>query len=332
MMKKYDLVLTGLLITVISLSSIILVRTKASERVILKNIDTFRSELAAVTRKMSSQEAALSSLVKGNGEMTKELIEKFNMQLGEEISMLAKSSEGKNRQLSSSINTIQSLNEAEAEKLRKLLILYIDEAKNNNARNNLALTDKYFDNINKKIDQNKIDTDLKIEEMTKLLLRNEKNNKDLFSTFRMQLKAAVSELSKNGKADTGMSGNELNAIDRTAENDAVNQQLNTEGKVDFNKKNFTEARNLFQKVLNTDPKNTEALLYYHAALYYQNPGDESSFFAIKKSLGSILEGNECTKDQKRIILPVLLGISIEEGNKIMEDKYRTAIKLLKEEN
>jgi tetratricopeptide (TPR) repeat protein len=102
-------------------------------------------------------------------------------------------------------------------------------------------------------------------------------------------------------------------INTTVETDNFLQQLLAEGFTKYQKENYSEALKLYKQILEIDDSNTEALCYYNASLYYQNPGDGSIFSEIKNDLIPLLEAKVLSKEEELTALNILIGIGLEEG-------------------
>ncbi|MCD6397839.1 MAG: hypothetical protein J7L71_09890, partial [Spirochaetaceae bacterium] len=82
--------------------------------------------------------------------------------------------------------------------------------------------------------------------------------------------------------------------------------------------------------LDIDSDNKEALCYFNASLYFQNPGDGSNFTGIKNDLIPLLEGNTLANEEERTALNVLIGISREEGKADSLQKYQDALHIFED--
>lgn len=122
----------------------------------------------------------------------------------------------------------------------------------------------------------------------------------------------------------------LLVINALIESDNLTQQLLDEGSIEYEKEDFTAAVKVYKKILELNSSNKEALCFYNASLYYQNPGDGTTFPGIKNNLIPLLEGTTLTNDEKETALNVLLGISREEGNADSLKQYQHLLQLLEE--
>ena len=116
------------------------------------------------------------------------------------------------------------------------------------------------------------------------------------------------------------------------ESDFLLQTLLDQGFSTYSNNDFTKAVKIYKKILDIDSDNKEALCYFNASLYFQNPGDESNFFKIKKALLPLLETKTLSSDQKLTTLNVLIGISREEGDSAFIKQYQDDLQELEEEN
>ncbi len=112
---------------------------------------------------------------------------------------------------------------------------------------------------------------------------------------------------------------------RTVETDYSKQQLLKKGRAKYGDKDFTVSGKIYKRVLDIDSNDTEAILYYNASLYYQNPGDESNFPGIKKNLIPLIQSGELTAGEKKTALEVLAGINREAGDAESLEKYQRAL-------
>ncbi len=101
----------------------------------------------------------------------------------------------------------------------------------------------------------------------------------------------------------------------TVESDFLLQTLLDQGFSKYSDKNFAEAVKIYIKVLDIDSKNREAVCYFYASLYYQNPGDSTHYSDIKNSLTPLLETDVLSEEEESTVLTILKGISLEEGNR-----------------
>lgn len=101
----------------------------------------------------------------------------------------------------------------------------------------------------------------------------------------------------------------------TVEADFLIQVLLNQGFLKYSNKIFTEAVKIYKEVLDLDSKNREALCYFYASLYYQNPGDSSHYLDIKNNLTPLLEAAILTEEEESTVLNILKGISLEEGSR-----------------
>ncbi len=115
------------------------------------------------------------------------------------------------------------------------------------------------------------------------------------------------------KVKTKNAAERLLIVNALVESDGPLQQFLSEGFIEYKKEDFTAAVKIYKKILYIDPSNTEALCYFNASLYYQNPADGSSLPGIKNDLIPLLEEKVLTKDEELTALNVLAGISREEG-------------------
>lgn len=122
----------------------------------------------------------------------------------------------------------------------------------------------------------------------------------------------------------------LIAVNALVESEVLMQQYLSEGSFEYENENFTEAINVYKKIIDIDPTNAEAICYFNASMYFQNPGDGSNFPGIKKDLIFFLEGNTLTYDEERTTLNVLIGIGMEEGDLPSLEIYRDALHQLED--
>ncbi len=203
------------------------------------------------------------------------------------------------------------------------------------------------------------------ENLVTLVQENQQNTKETISGFSLHLNEKITELSKdaekrNRKFDIAffdlrkssrMEIDEVKSLitfyieevknKKTAENllflntlvesDIQIQQLLNEGSVKYRDEDFTAAVKVYRKILDIDPFNVEAICYFNASLYYQNPGDESNFSGIKNDLILLLKENVLTKDEELTVLNVLVGIKREEGNADSLIQYQDFLQKLAED-
>ena len=217
-----------------------------------------------------------------------------------------------------------------------------------------------FNEINKKLES--------ISKQTKNLItsiqKNQLNTEKIVSGFSLQINNKITELSEAADTQAGILGTALDevrtssllqieevksliasyteevknkkasenllVVNALVESDILIQQLLSEGSVEYGEEDFTAAVKVYRNVLDIDPSNAEALCYFNASLYYQNPGDESKFSGLKKNLIPLLEGNLFPGDKELSALNVLLGISREEGDSVSIKQYQDALKKLEE--
>ena len=121
-------------------------------------------------------------------------------------------------------------------------------------------------------------------------------------------------------------------VNNMVESDISIHNLLRKGSINYKKEEFTEAVVVYKNILDIDPSNTEAICYFNASLYYQNPGDESNFSGIKNDLVLLLKENVLTKDEELTVLNVLIGIKREEGNADSLIQYQDALQKLAEDS
>ncbi len=117
----------------------------------------------------------------------------------------------------------------------------------------------------------------------------------------------------------------------TAETDIELYQLLNESFTMYQAENFTAAIKTYKNVLDIYPSNSEALCYFNASLYYQNPGDIDNFFTIKRDLVPLLERENLSVDEERTALNVLKSIAMEGGDSALQIEYQNALTQLKGE-
>jgi len=122
-----------------------------------------------------------------------------------------------------------------------------------------------------------------------------------------------------------------NNENKIIESDFLLHTLLVQGFSTYSNNDFTKAVKIYKEILDIDSENKEALCYFNASLYYQNPGDESNFFKIKKAL-LLLETKKLSDDKKLTVLNVLIGISREEGDSASIKQYKDALQELEEGN
>ena len=105
------------------------------------------------------------------------------------------------------------------------------------------------------------------------------------------------------------------------ESDNLIQQLLSEGFTKYNNGEFTKSLGIYKKILDINTSNTEALCYYNASLFYQNPGDGSNYYSMKKDLVPLLEAGNLPVEMEKTILNLFIGINMEEGNSYQSEKY-----------
>ena len=97
----------------------------------------------------------------------------------------------------------------------------------------------------------------------------------------------------------------------TDDNPAI-KDLYAEGKALFQAARYSDSIDLYKRLLILDSTSTEAIVYYNASLFYLNPGDESNYYRIRKSLESALTKQDCREDLQQIIRGVYRSISRED--------------------
>ena len=130
------------------------------------------------------------------------------------------------------------------------------------------------------------------------------------------------EMKKNILEGAVPVGVDPSADGKLVEQDYRKQKLLTEGKNLYGRGAFGKSASVYRKVIALDPAATNAIIYYSASLYYQNPGDESTYHTAKKNLVPLLETKDLPAGEKRIILDVLAGISREEGDTASLGRYQ----------
>ena len=163
--------------------------------------------------------------------------------------------------------------------------------------------------------------DKKNQNLLNNILDTENDNKKLIEQIHLILDSYITE------AD-----NTDNNENRIIESDFLLQTLLDQGFLTYSNNDFTEAVKIYKKILDIDSDNKEALCYFNASLYFQNPGDESNFFKIKKRLIPLFETKTLLDDKKLTALNVLIGISREEGNADSLKHYQDSLLMLKEDN
>lgn len=101
----------------------------------------------------------------------------------------------------------------------------------------------------------------------------------------------------------------------TVESDLLVQTLFDKGLKKYSNKEYTGAVKIYKEILDINPNNKEAIFYFYASLYYQNPGDSTHYSNIKDNLAPLLEADILTKEEESTVLNILKGISLEEGNR-----------------
>ncbi len=123
-------------------------------------------------------------------------------------------------------------------------------------------------------------------------------------------------------------GREVNktAVNKIVENDYKKQQLMEEGTALYSREEYGKSAKLFNRILNNDPEDQHAAVYYWASVFRQNPGDESSFTGIKKNLMPLIGSKQLGREEEYTVLEVLAGISREQDNKADEERYGNLLK------
>ncbi len=212
---------------------------------------------------------------------------------------------------------------------------------------------KNLDSIFKQIENNKINTDLKTKNLLTFVQQNQLHTEEILSGYNLQLDTKIIQLSKDSdkqRRSLGIALDEVRSlilleieevknkkavenllsVNALVESDNSTQQLLGEGSLKYKDEDFTAAVKVYKKVLDIDSSNKKALCYFNASLYYQNPGDGSTFPGIKNDLIPLLEENALTIDEKVTALNVLIGISREEGNAAPLKQYQDALQQLEE--
>ncbi len=170
--------------------------------------------------------------------------------------------------------------------------------------------------------EEKIVEKILIVENTVLKLERQYFNR--IKKFKIEIVSSLDQIN----ADVHFNGKIHREDWKIAESDSTINKLLQKGKMLYEKKEFTEAKPEYKKILTLNPGQKEALIYYNASLYYLNPGDESTFPGIKKRLVPLIEEKDLGGEGKRTVFTVLLGISREDGDRASEKKYEAALKHL----
>ncbi len=179
---------------------------------------------------------------------------------------------------------------------------------------------------------------LEINKSLNIVQEKQVNLETLISKLDLQVNGTITELSNNSDKQNKILNISINGVknlitsyteelknkniserlvvvNALVESDSLVQQLLGDGALKYRAGNFTEAIQIYKKILDIDASNIEAVCFYNASLYYQNPGDSSIFSGIKTNLIPLLEDQAFTKNQERTALSILEGISMEEGIK-----------------
>jgi tetratricopeptide (TPR) repeat protein len=215
-----------------------------------------------------------------------------------------------------------------------------------------------FNEINKKLESISRQT----ENLVTLVKENHLNTKETISGFSLHINEKITELSKDAEEqirniDTTLlricssnfkeiekvkslitfyteevknkkAAEHLLFVNTLVESDNSTQQLLGEGFLKYQEEDFTASIKIYKKILAIDFSNKEALCFFNASLYYQNPGDRTIFPGIKKDLIPLLKEKTLTKDEAATALNVLIGISREEGNADSLKQYQGALQQL----
>ncbi len=194
----------------------------------------------------------------------------------------------------------------------------------------LILVQKNQLNLEEKISKYNLQLNKKITELTK---ETEEGNRNLGitlikagSSYLTEIEEVKSLIVFNTEAVNNKNAAEqLFRINALVEADNLIQQLLDEGALKYRGEDFTAAIKVYEKILDIDPSNTEALCYFNASLYYQNPGDGSNFPSMKSDLIPLVEEGELVGENKRNALLVLIGIGREEGDSTSLKQYEDSM-------
>lgn len=187
-----------------------------------------------------------------------------------------------------------------------------------------------------------------------IIQQNQQNLEESIDNVDLQLTTKITELSKDTEKQRSVFGIALNkvknlivsyteeaknknaaerllAVNALVESDNSTKQLLSKGFFEYENENFPRAIKLYKEVLDMDSGNIKALCYHNASLYYRSPGDVSIFTGIKKSLIHLLEKKVLSKNEELTTLNVLMGISMEESDSVLQIKYQNALTQLKVE-
>ncbi len=123
----------------------------------------------------------------------------------------------------------------------------------------------------------------------------------------------------------GREGNQT-AANKIVENDYKKQQLMEEGAALYSREEYGKSAELFNRILNDDPENQHAAVYYWASVFRQNPGDESIFTGIEENLTPLMGSTQLGREEEHTVLEVLEGISREQGNDTAVERYGNMLK------
>ena len=123
----------------------------------------------------------------------------------------------------------------------------------------------------------------------------------------------------------GREGNQT-AANKIVESDYKKQQLMEEGMALYSREEYGKSAELFNRILNDDPENQHAAVYYWASVFRQNPGDESIFTGIEENLTPLIGSTQLGREEEHTVLEVLEGISREQGNDTAVERYGNMLK------
>ncbi len=122
----------------------------------------------------------------------------------------------------------------------------------------------------------------------------------------------IEDFLKSYRKEGLLSNNPTEGPAPSADNPVLSE-LYAEGKAVFKEGRYSDSLEIYKKLLVLDGSSAEAVVFYNASLFYLNPGDESNYFVIKKSLEAVAADKKCGQDLQQIIRDIFAAISREEG-------------------